>query len=222
MDELINSLDRIISWMTINEPERAKIFNPGITRIQIDQMASAIPFYLPEEVYCLYQWHNGFDQGSLFQFDGFGGLDFFSLEEAIQEYNGLFMRLKREGLWGDKWLAIFDRDPITYFIVCGVDRFLSSPVYTFDHKEWGYCPFQQKYDNLTAMMQTFADCYEMNAFEWTDRGDFYKDDKIFEECYRNYNPVSSSMKSMAGWDDDIDDYQTNVHNLIAYLGSDLP
>jgi hypothetical protein len=44
-----------------------------------------------------------------------------------------------------------------------------------------------------------ADCYEMNAFEWTDDQNFHCNKKIFEECYQTYNPVSSSMEPIEEW-----------------------
>lgn len=61
----------------------------------------------------------------------------------------------------------------------------------------GWQQTNQKYDSLTAMMQTLANCCEIDTFEWTSDGNIYKDSNIIEECYLRYTPINQSMRSIA-------------------------
>jgi hypothetical protein len=149
------------------------------------------------DAYFLYQWHDGVGD-SLFTFDALGGLEFYSLEESLRIYWDNIRELKNYGLWRDNWFPIFGGDPASFFVVCGKEKKLSSPIYLNDSKEHFDSPFRQKYDSLTTMMQTLADCYEMNAFEWTSES-FYQDKEIVKEFYRRHNPICQSMQPIAEW-----------------------
>ncbi|WP_055077366.1 SMI1/KNR4 family protein [Pseudanabaena sp. 'Roaring Creek'] len=197
MEELIYSLNRISHWLENNEPNIADAFSQGITHMQIDRISSVLPFYLPEELYYLYQWHNGTSH-SEFRFDALGGMYFLPLDKSITEYRDNIIELKSYGLWRDDWFPVFVGDPTSYFVIGGKEKFLSSPIYSNDSKEHFDSPFRQKYDSLTTMMQTLADCYERDAFEWTSES-FYQDKEIVKEVYQRYNPISQSMRPIAEW-----------------------
>lgn len=59
MSMLSVAMDRILNWMQQHRPERAKTFQPGLSREEIDQAIVGLQNYLPEELYELYQWRNG-------------------------------------------------------------------------------------------------------------------------------------------------------------------
>ena len=40
-------------------PNRAAELRPGLTRNEINELVKDLPFNLPDEVYELYQWHDG-------------------------------------------------------------------------------------------------------------------------------------------------------------------
>ncbi len=82
------ALERIERWAAQNDPQFVSLLQPGLTRQAIDALVSGLPFSLAEEVYELYQWHNG-QQFSEFRF---GMLEshmypFMPFTEALDEYN---------------------------------------------------------------------------------------------------------------------------------------
>lgn len=195
MNDLLICFNRIDNWLQKNYPKVSKAFNLGITDIQIQETAYSLPFIFSQEVYKLYQWHNGTGT-SIFRFNALGGMHFYPLIKSLDIYQNNIRELDSYGLWKTNWFPIFYGDPITYFVVCKDYKLDSSPIYSSDSKEHSDSPFTQKYDNLTTMMQTIAECFEMKAFEWTSEGNFRKDRKIINECYLRFNPISHSMKSI--------------------------
>ena len=60
-------------------------FQPGLSRENIAVLTKPLPFSFPDEVYALYQWHNGIPDESEFYFL-FRDHRFLPLEEALMEY----------------------------------------------------------------------------------------------------------------------------------------
>ena len=74
-------------------------FYPGLTREEIDEIAQDIPFTFPEELYELYQWHNGVKERKGWDYCFAGTSEFLSLQEAID-----FTRVIAEGEYNeDSW-----------------------------------------------------------------------------------------------------------------------
>lgn len=74
-------------------------FYPGLTREEIDEIAQEIPFTLPEELYELYQWHNGAKERKGWEYCFAGCSEFLTLQEAID-----FTRVIAEGEYNeDSW-----------------------------------------------------------------------------------------------------------------------
>jgi len=65
-------------------------FRPGLTRAEIDRRTKGLPFRLPEELYRLYEWHDGSPEGPLI----FRDHRLSPLEEGIR--NGAFLRRYEE------------------------------------------------------------------------------------------------------------------------------
>lgn len=58
-------------------------FYPGLTREEIDDIAKDVPFTFPEELYELYQWHNGVKERKGWDYCFAGTSEFLTLQEAI-------------------------------------------------------------------------------------------------------------------------------------------
>lgn len=56
---LTATLDRILRWITINQPSYASTFLSGLTREEIDFICRDLPGFITEDIYELYQWRNG-------------------------------------------------------------------------------------------------------------------------------------------------------------------
>ena len=92
---------------------------PGLSRKQIDVISKDFPYALPEEIYELYQWHNGIDDfgdkgGWNYFISTTGGMfGFLPLEEALKQSQNRFnLKLKYNALrykYEPNWLLIFDQ-----------------------------------------------------------------------------------------------------------------
>ncbi len=81
MSELTEALESIRSWLEINNPYEFSQLRSGLSRAEIDELVKNLPFTVPEEIYELYQWHDG-------RVDNFirNSYNFISLQEAISAY----------------------------------------------------------------------------------------------------------------------------------------
>ncbi len=57
------NLQRIWDSLLVKAPELISLLQAGLQRQEIDEVMKDSPFQLPEEIYELYQWHNGLSQG---------------------------------------------------------------------------------------------------------------------------------------------------------------
>src|SRR5215216_26851 len=84
-------------------------FQPGLSRTEIADLARALPFTLPEEVYQLYTWRNGTKAD--IDLSLFGDHIFIPLEQAIQESRDIEQYYKIAKVlpfagFQDSWLAL--------------------------------------------------------------------------------------------------------------------
>ena len=59
MSDLTDALERILSWIQRVSPSLTLSLKPALSYLQIREVIKELPFDLSEEVYELYQWHNG-------------------------------------------------------------------------------------------------------------------------------------------------------------------
>jgi hypothetical protein len=82
MSELTEALESILDWLEKNNPYEFSHLRAGLSRDEIDELVKDLPFTVPEEVYELYQWHDGLaDRFLCNQFD------FMCLREAVSKYH---------------------------------------------------------------------------------------------------------------------------------------
>jgi hypothetical protein len=81
MSELTEALECIRDWLEENNPYEFSHLRAGLSRDEIDELVKDLPFTIPEEVYELYQWHDG-------RVDQFihNSYNFMSLQESISAY----------------------------------------------------------------------------------------------------------------------------------------
>lgn len=82
---LLNHLNTLILLIQEKNFPIETYLKPGLSRQAIATLTRHLPFEFPEELYTLYQWHNGTDPAC--QFALFRDQLFLSLEDALKEYD---------------------------------------------------------------------------------------------------------------------------------------
>jgi hypothetical protein len=184
---LINSLDRIMTWLQDNAPESFDAFATGLQSEEVHSKLEALPYQLPQEVYDLYCWRDGTDRDSdqgLFVYHSFMPLD-----TAI-EYSEYINENQSEGRPQDGNPAylfpIFDFEGEYFAVVASHDACtVTAPIYHISK----FLDCRIAFNSLGTMMLTIAESYETGVYtidssigiDWTNT-------RLFEEIRRKYNP----------------------------------
>ena len=152
MSGLTEALEFIFNWMMQNMPNHPALMRKGLSRDVIEAKIQELPFYLPEEIYELYEWRNGGVNPFLPHPDAWDLATFFSLEEAIsisKEWKGDF-----------HLFPIFRVEDSGYFIVGKKYKSETAAIYFNDVPEDVVKLKKPIYPSLTAMMQDLAEKLE--------------------------------------------------------------
>ena len=169
MSEMTEALQSIEIWLQNHMPNRAAELKPGITRDEIDEQVKDLPFSLPDEVYELYQWHDG--SVDMFAVENY---DFLSLGSAIAIYHewlseALFEE-PEEASFFEKSLPIFQlwsENGVLLSVVCEESQ--NYPVRMLDI----YCKdFSVRYLSLKDFILHVAD--------WYESAQYYEQDNFWE------------------------------------------
>lgn len=179
MSFLRKTLDRIFKHLQQYRPEVASLLKPGLSLEEIQAQVKSLSFCLPQEVYELYQWHNGIDFESFsknfsnvdflpFDMSFIPHFDFLPLEYAIEDSNEM-EKFRHEYTSPEDdnchkpWFPIFGSDDLEYFLVFGdlVENQIS-PIMQC-HLGGGSLPIV-RYPSLTTFMAIVAECYETGAY----------------------------------------------------------
>lgn len=176
------ALERIKRWAEQHDPEFVALLQPGLSRQEIGALVGDLPFALAEEVYELYQWHNGQKAGEFklgLQQTRF--YPFMPLQEALYEYT----RFQAENFQLEVEADDCDfAESGGWFPLFGMERYYTatlgqsageqaSPLVgvTRDDKT------HFRYPSLKAMLEFRADLYEAGAmrqdtegWQWADYG----------------------------------------------------
>ncbi|MEO1429332.1 MAG: pentapeptide repeat-containing protein [Cyanobacteria bacterium J06633_8] len=157
MSPLTEALERIRNHHLEHNPKLVEKLKPGLTRKEIDEVIKDLPFPFPEELYELYQWHNGMEGAypvSWLQFiNAKGGVyGFLSLEDAIkmsrEEYKSV--SITKYGKYEPNWLIIFssasDNNALGLVIILGEE---TAPIRCYDEEDNFY---EIIHSSLTNMM----------------------------------------------------------------------
>jgi hypothetical protein len=185
---LMNSIDRIMTWLQDNAPESFASFAIGLQPEEVHSKLEALPYHLPQEVYDLYCWRDGTDRDSdqgLFVYHSF-----MSLDTAIENSEYINYEDQRESRTQDGdptyLLPIFDFEGEYFAVAASSDNATAaSPIYHISD----CLDCRIAFNSLGAMMLTMAESYETGVYtidasigvDWTNT-------RLFEEIRRKYNP----------------------------------
>lgn len=200
-DQLSQVLERIWNWFQVNAPVMLTFLQPGLTRGQIDAQVQDLPFQLPEEVYQLYQWHNGSSAEQYIEF--LPQYRFLSLEDAIAQYQ---MTVE---IWGDVsetenledrwvrpevWFPLFAVDGNFYMIEGQSQPKTTAPIIHFSK----YGDNHLIFNSLTKTMLVIVECLETGAyfFPQSESGDTYlyldKDETREAQIWLKHQPQQAA------------------------------
>lgn len=202
MGELTNALKRIFDWLKKYDSYRYSIWQPGLSFSEIEEKVKVLPFRLPQEVYELYQWRNGFTSGKRGWMNALGGHDFHDLDFLVKNYfdfmnSSLEYALNKNNddvsIRNPQWFSLLGHDKQDYFVVGEREQKQASPIYCFDYGDiYDFRP-KLKYSSLTSMMLTIAECYETGVYyhyrvEEIDQISFRMNYQAAESIRKKYNP----------------------------------
>ncbi len=193
MMSITSVLERIHRWAEQNDPDFVALLQPGLSRLEIDAQVGGLPFALAEEVYDLYQWHNGQSDG-----DFHLGLDqtsfspFMPLQEALSEYT----RFQAE-----KFQIELENSDCEFaesggwFPLFGMERYytatlgqkageLASPLVGVTREDRTYL----RYPTLQAMLEFRADLYESGAMRHDEEEWYWADYTVGSVILRQHFP----------------------------------
>ncbi len=189
---VISALERIERWAAQNDPQFVSLLQPGLTQQEIDALVGGLPFALAEEVYDLYQWHNGQSYGEFrLGLCKTNQYRFLPLAEAVQEWDRYLGESYRDeveqdnpiaaqiGGWpagdpvvlqADGWLPLFEMDSDFKVSLGARAESQTAPIAYVPHDDHSAI----FYESLTAMLNYTADVYESGALRSDDEmGDFF-------------------------------------------------
>ena len=191
------ALERIERWARGNDPAFVALLQPGLTRQAIDVAVSGLPFVLAEEVYELYQWHNGQREGKfqlgLHQWPTY---PFMPLSEALDEYTrsqAFNFELEVKNEYCDfaesgGWLPIFG-EQMEYTATIGqAPGTLTSPLAWVSRED----KTTLHYPSLTAMLEFRADLYDADAMRQDADGEQWVEYAIASVIQQQHFPEQAA------------------------------
>lgn len=189
---VVPALERIKRWAEQHDPEFVALLQPGLSRQEIDALVGGSPFALAEEVYELYQWHNGQDDGPFrLGLVRSGQYPFMPLTQSLDQWRDHLEESYRDevenrnplaaltGGWppadsaileAGGWLPLFRMDS-DFHVSLGVEAGAATAPITYVPRYGRSAIF---YASLTARLNFTADIYESGALRSDDEmGDFF-------------------------------------------------
>jgi cell wall assembly regulator SMI1 len=174
--QLSQALERIWNWFQVNAPVMLTFLQPGLTYGHIDAQQD-LPFRVPEEVYQLYQWHNGSSAEQYIEF--LPHYRFLSLEDGIAQYQ-MTVEIWRDVSetenhdgwgWFEGWFPLFAEDANFYIVEVQSQPKTTAPIIHFSE----YGEHKLTFNSLTDMMVAIAECLETDAYfsPQAEYGDIY-------------------------------------------------
>lgn len=197
--QLSQALERIHLWFQVNAPVVAGALQPGLTHEQISTQVQDLPFCLPQEVYQIYQWHNGSSAQQRVEF--LPQYRFLSLEEALDQYQ-ITVEIWRQSVseteqlqsWCPRpegWFPLFAEDGNFYMVVGQPSPKTTAPIIHFSE----YGDNGLVFNSLTDMMLAVAECLETGTyFLYEDTSCYlnWKDDATEAEIWLKYQPQQAA------------------------------
>ncbi len=182
MSTLTDSIDRFLNFLRLNHPNLADTIQPGISKDEIDEMISFLPFKLPDEVYEFFQKMNGSYRLIFF------GSCLVSLENTLRFYRKYYTHLfDMDGnpnsfhYMRNPLLQIFQLDNCRLAVVCN-GNFQKSSVCLETELGIGIL-----FSSLTSMMQTLSEGLETGAIYLDEYDSFEPNTEAITSIYKKHN-----------------------------------
>lgn len=177
------SLERIVAALArLGRTEVLRRLMPGIAAETIRQRLSEIGLEPTDGLVTLYSWRGGtrVEAGApLDDVHFFPGFWFLSLDDAIADY----LAFRTDPRWNPAWFPIFANGGGDFYAVWIQDG--AEPVVGFLIDELEH---PVEYQDLRAMCETLADCFDESVFFSDERGYLEMDDARHAEIARRHNP----------------------------------
>lgn len=174
--ELTYSLARILLWQQKNTPVLAAALQPGLSRLEIEKLASQHKVVLSEEVYTLYGWRNGMSEGMPF----FDVHRFLPLSEALQAGDELHQAIPADPYRLPVFQSTLSDD--FYDVVCARRPQARTPLEFFLD---GASP---EMDDLTTFVHALATSFEKSVFTGNANGGLDTNRPAFERVLLDFRP----------------------------------
>ena len=202
MSVLTDSLNRIMQWLEENRPDYAASFLPALSDEEIREKLTNVELELPEEIYQLYRWRNGVEDGEDLKSIAYPSIAFMSLDEAIgyhldvvdnvdiqehEDFQSIFELLdaKQVDIYSDKYLFPFLRANCSFCaVLLSGEQQQHSPIIDISHA----LDLEVIFRSLTTMMQTLAEYLEKGAHYLDEEGCLDEDEEKMEPIFQKYNP----------------------------------
>jgi hypothetical protein len=173
---LTDSLNRIAAWLGDNHLPAARSLRPGLDAVAIKRRLRFVPGYVPQELYTLYQWHDGQDTS----FDELiPGFRFAPLDDALRERSQLLTAPLAFGppafltpFWDRRWLPVLSFQDRHWVAVVGTRRAETATFFEVFLEEPEPVRIQA---SLAAFMAETVACFESGAFFIDDEGQLAED-----------------------------------------------
>jgi cell wall assembly regulator SMI1 len=202
MDNLLTTLTNLEAFFAESRSHLLENLLPGLSVQEINEKVAEFPFFLPEEFYTLYQWHNGIEipiaynpMLDLLPYTPF----FYSLDECMRCY-GELMQMKKEysksfddNTLSPKWFPIIQPNDGYYFISGDShQKQRSEVIFLGTHQEWHFGP---NYESLTSFIESIYECYITGVYDIDNSEEVVcTSEKLEEEIHRKYNPNQPSWE----------------------------
>lgn len=196
MSEITEALQRIEVWLQNHMPNRAAELKPGLTRDEIEEQVKDLPFSLPEEVYELYQWHDGSVDRFVFE-----QYDFLSLKYAIASYSEWWGYVRvyeiEEAYFFEKCFPVFElwcEHGVLVNVICENSK--DSKDYSIQMLDTSCKDFSVRYSSLKDLILHTAHWYE--SAQYYERDDCWEveaeTEYLLELKYMSDEYIASSIR----------------------------
>ncbi|BAY87338.1 PBS lyase HEAT-like repeat protein [Calothrix parasitica NIES-267] len=206
MSVLTDSLNRIMQWLEENRPDYAASFLPGLSDEEIQEKLTNVELELPEEIYELYHWRNGVEDGEDSKSIAYPSMAFMSLDEAIEYHQGIveidifehedlpnifeLLDANQVDIYSDTHLFPFLRSNCDFCaVLLSKKKQKHSPIIDISHDLDLYFGYR----SLTTMIQTLAKYFETGAYYLRENNFLDWDKEKMEPIFHKYNPGLSFM-----------------------------
>ncbi|MGD2179902.1 HEAT repeat domain-containing protein [Lusitaniella coriacea] len=182
MSQLTEALDRIESWLVKHQPELALGLEPGLSRQEIDTITTNSPNSFPEELYELYQWHNGSTS--------YGFIPFYESFDSLQKSLEWYQECVRDGYLESHLFTVLMGEYEHYAVALGEHP---NPVWYIVMDD---CIEEIRWNSLTDLMLATAECYETGAYYLDENGSLQEDEQKVYAIACKYNYQGSEPKPL--------------------------